>query len=269
MMTAKMTAQNERTAKIALIDFYNKEEKNFWRKAFFNIAVKWRQIGRVREYDVLYCEIPWSEKEFVEFTLEKQRQILQKILKNGKKQGCVTAGLPMKWRIVIADSSILEIPAAKELSLQKAIYDLAAAAHGLRGRRIAVFGVEDRFAKFAADSLLAAGAEIMLNGRKAKSLAEWYYRNTSLAVPVFRTEKAGETADAVLSLNGVSVKKYEKQTVVCGDVPVKVNGFWQEPFADGKFKCGLAVALAAAGGEIADIYRESGEFEKSADCSAV
>ena len=249
-----MVRINRNTAKIALVDFCGDEEKRFWQKKIFNIYLKWQVIGNIKDYQVLYYEIPWSERDFVSFSLEKQRQMLNRILKNGRKLGCVIGGLPMKWRSILLGSELLEIPSAKELSLQKAIYDLSAEAGGLKGKVIAVLGVEDRFAKAVVDELLSFGSELVLNGKKAKSLAEWYYQNQGLAIPVFRTEKAGEAADAILSLNGTAMKKYEKQTVFCGDLPVKVKGVWQEPFADGGFKCGLAAALAAAGGEILQIY---------------
>ncbi|MGI5824808.1 MAG: hypothetical protein ACOX7J_04470 [Bacillota bacterium] len=251
-----MTAINKHTAKIALIDFCKDEKNHFWQKKFFNISLKWHCIGNVKDYQVLHFSVPWQEKEFVKFNLEKQRQMLLRILKNAHKSGCVAAGLPMKWRMILSGNNLLDIPNARELALDKAVYDLAAKVRGLAGKNISVLGVDDRFAKSVSDRILSEGGKLILSGVKARSLSEWYYRNQGLAVPVFRTEKAGEAADGMMSLTGAALHKYESKTVVYGDVPVKLKGDWQPPFADGKFPCGLAAVLLSAGAE-----SESG-FEK-------
>ena len=244
-----MTADNKSKAKIALVDFSKSQKKEFWQRQLFALRMPWLFIGNVKDYQVLYLQLPWQEKDFLQLTLEKQRQIFIRVLKNAKKRGCVICGLPMHWRLLLSGNGLLDVPCGKELSLERSIEELKAALGGLAGKKVAVIGVDDKFAKAAADKLLAADCSLLLTGTKAKSLSDWYYRNYGLAIPVFRTEKACEAADGVFSLSGAVPQKYEKQTVIYGDYQVKVKGEWSKPFADGRFSCGLAVALLAAGGE--------------------
>lgn len=234
--------------KVALIDFSD-EEKHFWQKTFFGFGLKWQLIGSVKGYQVLFFSIPWKEKDFVKFDLDRQRNILLKILKNAYKKGCVVVGLPMRWRKILSGNNKVEIPSAKELALEKAIYDLGSLMHGFQGKKVSILGVDDRFAKIAADKLLAKGVHLMLSGTKAKSLSDWYYKNCGLAVPVFRTEKAGEAADGILSLNDSVLRKFSDKTIIYGDVDIEIKGTWQAPFENGKFPCGLAAAILSVGGE--------------------
>lgn len=260
-----MSAIKKYTAKVALLEFA-KEKERFAGLRRLLVAPRWRLVGSVKEYQVLYWQIPWQEQDFLKLDLERQRQVFIKILKNAKKQGCIICGLPMHWRLILSGNNIIDIPCGKELALTRTIEDLAAAAGGLAGRKVAVLGVDDRFSKQAVDKLLAADCDVMLTGVKARSLADWYYRNYGLAIPVFRTEKACEAADCVLSLAGAVPQKYEKQSVIYGDSRVRIAGEWQQPFADGRFSCGLAAALLAVGGKRADeadyLHWQLGDEEK-------
>ncbi len=244
-----MTGIDKTAAKVALISFAETEKGTFWKRKIFSRWQSWRLVGHVREYQVLYCCLPWQEKDFLRFPLEKQRQLLLKALRHGRKLGCVIAGVPMKWRALLAGNGLMEIPSAKELSLEKAIAGLGRITNGLKGREIAVFGVNDPFAKTVTDRLLADGVKLILNGSRAAALSEWYYRNQGLAVPVFRTEKAGEAAEGILSLNGTTLRKYEDKTICYQEFPVFLAGVWQVPFAKGCFPAGLAAALLSVGAE--------------------
>lgn len=244
-----MTGIDKKTAKVALMSFAETKEGTFWKRKLFLRWQSWRPIGHVREYQVLYCCLPWQEKEFLRFSLEKQRQLLLRALQYGRKLGCVIAGVPMKWRALLAGNGLMEIPSGKELSLEKAVACLSHRTNGLAGREIAVFGIDDPFAKTVTDRLLADGVKLILNGSRATALSEWYYRNQGLAVPVFRTEKAGEAAAGILSLNGMMLRKYEDKTVCYREFPVSLVGVWQPPFAAGVFPAGLAAALLAVGAE--------------------
>lgn len=247
-----MSAIKKYTAKVALLGFDGGRERFARLRRLPPFAMHWRAVGSVKEYQVLYLQIPWREQDFLQLDLEKQRHIFIKILKNAKKQGCIICGLPMHWRLILSGNNILDIPCGKELALTKTIERLAMLSGGLRGKKVAVLGVDDRFAKQAVDKLLELDSDVMLTGVKARSLADWYYRNYGLAIPVFRTEKACEAADCVLSLAGAAPRKYEDRTVVYGDFPVRIEGEWQEPFGSGKFPCGLAAALLAVGGKRTD-----------------
>ena len=247
-----MSAIKKYTAKVALLGFDSGGERfpRLRRLPFFN--PRWHLLGSVKEYQVLYLQIPWREQDFLQLELERQRQIFIKILKNAKKQGCIVCGLPMHWRLILSGNNIIDIPCGKELALERTLEKLAAAVGGLCGKKVAVLGVDDRFSKQAVDKLLAADCDVMLTGIKARSLADWYYRNYGLAIPVFRTDKACEAADCVLSLAGAVPQKYESCSAVYGDSKVRIAGTWQAPFADGKFPCGLAAALLTVGGKRMD-----------------
>ena len=75
-----MSVINKNTAKVALVDFAKADKGNFWRKKLINLYYKWEALGNIKEYQVVYYEIPWSEKAFLQMDLEKQRHILIKIL---------------------------------------------------------------------------------------------------------------------------------------------------------------------------------------------
>ena len=246
-----MSVINKNTAKVALVDFAKADKGNFWRKKLINLYYKWEALGNIKEYQVVYYEIPWSEKAFLQMDLEKQRHILIKILKNAKKLGCVICGLPMHWRLILSGNNLIEIPCGKDLALEISLWELEKLVDDLANKKIAVLGVDDRSAKLATDKILNSGGQLLLTGKKAQSLADWYYRNEGLAIPVFRTDKTCEAADAIFSLNGSVFGKYENQTVVLKDKRVRIKGEWNEPFVSGMFSCGLAAALIMAGGEIA------------------
>lgn len=246
------------TAKVLLVDFCKNDKTEFRYKKMVYRYLKPKKIGNIKDYMIVYYEIPWSEKDFLQLNLEKQRQILIKILKNGKKTGCVICGLPMQWRPILCGENLIEIPCGKQLALDMSVYELEIAVCGLCNKKTAVLGVDDKSAKTVTDKLLKKGCLLLLTGKKARSLADWYYKNQGLAIPVFRTDKACEAADVIFSLNGIAYEKYEKQTVVYKDKAVRIKGEWQKPFANGMFSCGLAAALIMAGGEMdlsKNVYR--------------
>jgi hypothetical protein len=230
--------RQSKKATVALIGF----QKN---TGFF--ARRWQFLGNIGAYQIEYKSIYRSEAAFAGLTLEKQQETARRILKQAEKRGAVWVGVPLVWRSIFAPRTALRIADCRQLMLEQAIKEMSVRLDGLLGRQIAVLKVEDRLARTAVDLLLAAGAKPVLQGKKAASLADFYYQNQGVALPVASGGRLLARCAARLVLKPNTGAKLSDQAFDLSERLIGLAGDFLPPFADGLFPGGLAAALIEAG----------------------
>lgn len=250
--TYSRKSELKRMTAVCLIGFAEKKSV-FWRRIWRRLWPKLQPVGELPKGRAEHCLLPWTADELYAMPTEDMRRAVLGFLARLRRRGFTCFGWPLDLTLAWPGELPEGVTDGRELAARAFVASAGKQVGGWPGKQAALLGVELKWHRFFCDALLEYGARPVLYGARALSLAEYYYRQSGIAIPVFGVKKTIRSSDALLILDPAFAAlpgAYERCVLVFREPMVQVAGSFRGRFAFGCFAAGWAAALAAGGAEI-------------------
>lgn len=225
-----------------------RKKTGFWRKLWRRYHLDLQDVGM----DAVCVELPWTEGELYAMDVAARKRCVTDIMRRLRVRGYEIFGWPLDMILSWPGELPEGVIDARELAVRAFVAMVGKNIGGWQNRQVALLGVEERWHRWFVDELLGVGARPVLYGPGAVGLAEKYWRELGVALPVFGVKKIVSSSEVLLVLDPAfaDVAEGMGRLHIFREVMVRVKGDFVGRYAFGWFGVGWAAALSAGGAEI-------------------